>query len=587
MPTIPSLLVRLPLLLALASTWACQAPGPAPDANAPAAETAPSEAAPAAEPAVPEESAWFEDVAAEAGIDFVHVRAAQPRFLFPEIMGSGAAFFDYDGDSDLDLYLVQSGELDGTGPGNVLYRNRGDAGGDGPIFEDFTAEAGVGDTGYGMGVAVGDYDGDSDLDLYVTNMGPNVLYRNDGAGANGAVTFTDVTREAGVAERGWSTSAAFFDYDGDSDLDLFVVSYVHWTPERELECFTGAGQRDYCGPAKYNAPATDVLYRNVGGGRFRRWSAEAGLTSAFGYGMGLGVGDVNLDGRLDVYVANDAVANQLWIYDGDGRYEDQALLSGTAVNMLGFAEAGMGTAFLDYQDDGDLDLFVTHLREETHTLYVNQDGFFEDATALSGLASPSLAMTGFGLGFADFDHDTWLDLFVANGKVRDPDFGSPGDPYAERDQLFRATPDGRFEEVAAPFVAAERQSSRGAAFGDYDGDGDIDVVVVANGGRAVLYRNRSDKKGPSLLLRVVDRHGYDAVGARVAATVGERTLWRPVGPAWGYCSSNDPRVHFGLGTAGAAEEVAVMWVDGRRESFGRRDAGAVHVLRQGEGRPLG
>ena len=294
--------------------------------------------------------AWFEEVAADAGLDFIHVRALETQFWFPEIMGGGAAWLDYDDDGDLDLYLVQGGQLERGGPavpGNRLYRNRGDG-----TFDDVTEQAGVGDRGYGMGCACGDYDNDGDVDLYVTNVGPNVLYRNNGDG-----TFTDVTAQAGVGDPGWGTSCAFVDYDADGYLDLYVVNYLVWSADRELECLSGNGQRDYCMPNSYDTPAPDTLYRNNGRGGFEDVSVSAGIRAALGNGLGVTYGDFNRDGHLDIYVANDGMLNQLWVNTGDGRFTDQALIAGCALNMHGISEAGMGVSVVDVENDGDLDFF--------------------------------------------------------------------------------------------------------------------------------------------------------------------------------------------------------------------------------------
>ncbi|MCH7813895.1 MAG: VCBS repeat-containing protein, partial [Planctomycetes bacterium] len=311
---------------------------------------------------------WFEEVAEQSGLTFRHVRTPVVRYWLPEIMSGGAGLFDYDNDGDMDLYLVQAGDLDPTAtdkPGNRLYRNRGDG-----TFDDVTAAAGVADTGYGDGCACGDYDGDGDVDLYVTNVGPNALYRNNGDG-----TFTDVTAAAGVGDPGWGCSAAFFDYDADGDLDLMVVNYVIWSIQAEIKCAIITGEQDYCSPSNYNAPAPDTLYRNEGDGTFVEVSEAAGLRAAYGNGLGICCGDYNLDGRLDIYVANDASPNQLWHNTGRGGFRDDALLAGCSVNANGTTEAGMGVAGVDLDNDGDLDLFMTHLRNETHTLYLNHGAF--------------------------------------------------------------------------------------------------------------------------------------------------------------------------------------------------------------------
>ena len=522
-----------------------------------------------------ERPAWFRECAAERGLDFVHVRAKETRYWFPEIMGGGVALLDHDGDGDLDVYLVQSGDLaePSLELGNRLYANDGAA-----AFTDVTGEAGVGDPGYGMGCTAGDFDGDGATDLYVTNVGPNVLYRNLGNGA-----FEDVTGEAGVGHPGWSTSCGFLDADLDGDLDLFVVNYLGWSEQMEIACKTALGQ-DYCSPNNYEAPTRDALYRNDGAGAFTDVSEDWGFGSAFGNGLGVSFGDFDGDRRPDVYVANDMMPNQLWINRGPGSFEDDALLLGCAANMDGESEAGMGTVAFDLEDDGDLDLFLTHLREETNTLYVNTGGVFADRTAALGLASPSLRYTGFGVGLVDFDLDGSLDLYVANGAVTKnrPAF-DPEDPYAEPDQLFRGIGAGRFEEVspAGGLAGAAIEASRGAAFGDLDGDGDVDVVVVDSGSRVRLLENVVERRGHWLGLSVLGENGSDAIGATVRIELGGETRFRSVWPATSYCSSNDPRVFCGLGDHPAPVEVTVLWPDGSEERFGPLEVDRLHELRRG------
>ncbi|MCZ6817446.1 MAG: CRTAC1 family protein, partial [Planctomycetota bacterium] len=514
---------------------------------------------------------WFQETARESGLAFTHVRGRECRYWFPEIMSGGAGLFDYDNDGDLDLYLVQGGDLGPDtidGPGNRLFRNRGDG-----TFEDVTRTAGVGDTGYGMGCACGDFDIDGDLDLYVCNVGANVLYRNNGDG-----TFTDVSRRAGVGDSGWGTSCAFLDYDADSDLDLIVVNYVSWSSRRDIQCFDRSGRREYCLPAVYDAPTVDVLYRNQGDGTFMNATESAGLATAAGYGLGVCCGDFNSDGRIDVYVANDGTPNHLWINRGDGTFVEDGLLAGCSVNARGEAEAGMGVAGVDIENDGDVDLFVTHLAGQTNTLYVNNDGLFEDLTPMTGLSMVSMKYTGFGLGFADFDHDGFLDLYIAQGRVTR---GQPrrrgADPYGEPDLLLRGSEGMRFEEVSPkggtePFSGG---AGRGAVFGDVDNDGDIDVVVVESGGQVRLLRNVAGAEGNWIMFRVLDRRGLDAVGAVVQIVAGGRTQNRPVQTAYSYCASNDPRVHFGLGADLRVDHARVTWLGGQKESFGGFEAGSV------------
>lgn len=516
--------------------------------------------------------AWFQEVSARAGVRFRHRVGRERRLWFPEILGAGLGWGDVDDDGFLDLYLVQSGDLEDptlAPEGNRLFRNRTDG-----TFEDVTEGAGVGDRGYGMGCTFGDVDNDGHLDLYVTNFGPNVLYRNRGGGS-----FEDATARARVGDARWGTSCAFADYDADGDLDLFVVNYVNWSKEREVACSSTYAKKDYCSPRNYSAPAADVLYRNEGGGVFTDVSEAAGITRSFGNGLGLGVGDFDGDGRLDFYVANDQMPNQLWINHGDGTFGDEALLAGCAVDKDGKAEAGMGCMVFDYQEDGDLDLFLTHLEGETNTLYVCDAGQFSEVTDRAGLAAPSLKYTGFGVGCFDFDLDGWRDLFVANGRVIAS--SDSANPLAEANQLFRGLDGERFEEVPLELPAG---ISRGAAFGDYDNDGDVDLAYSDNDGTAKLLQNLRQPGGHWLELRVLDEHGKDALGALVRVDRGALRRTTPVQVASSYCSSNDPRVHFGLGGSSGALQARVSWLDGTQESFGPLEVDRQHVLRKGAGR---
>ncbi len=523
---------------------------------------------------------WFEERAVASGIDFRHWVGKERNYYMPETVTGGVGLLDYDGDGDLDIYFVQAGDLkdpNALDVGNRLYRNRGDA-----TFEDVTNEAGVGDRGYGMGCTMADYDGDGDTDIFVTNAGPNILYRNEGNG-----TFVDVSAEAGVADPGLGSSCAFLDIDGDNDLDLFVVNYIDWSIATELNCAGGGGLPDYCSPKNYLASAPDLLYLNRGDGTFSEVSEERGTRAFFGNGLGVVVGDFDGDGSQDIYVANDGNPNQLWINDGGGKFTNKGIGWGCSVNVNGLAEAGMGVGAVDCDHDGDLDLFMTHLRAETNTFYENRGGHFKDVTARAGLAGASRDSTGFGLGFCDFDHDGLLDLYVANGRVTHDSRVSAGeDPYAEPNQLFRGVGGLRFDEVSPRGGTSETlvHSSRGAAFGDLDNDGDVDIVINNSHGPAYLLMNVHADPEAWVQFRVVEANGRVALGARVEISIDGSPRFRTVRRNYSYCNSNDPRVHFGLGHARTLETVKVLWAGGGEEVFGPFEAGQQYELRAGTGR---
>ena len=523
---------------------------------------------------------WFEEVAAERGIVFSHRTGYDGPHLMPEIPSGGGGLFDMDGDGDLDAYFIQSGSLtkpEARMPGNRLYENVG-----GGLFEDVTEGSGAEDAGYGMGVACGDYDNDGDVDLYVTNYGPNVMLENRGDGS-----FRDVTVTAGVGHEAWGSSAGFFDYDRDGDLDLFVVNYVHWTPETELDCYNQMGALDYCGPKNYEAPSMDVLYRNDGGGTFTDVTVEAGIDKAFGNGLGFAFGDFDADGWLDIFVANDGVLDQLWVNQGDGRFLDQALVRGVAVDLeAGVPKAGMGVTTGDIDNDGDLDLMVCNLVDESDSVYRNEGTHFKDVTARAGLGRVSRHYTRFGMGWVDFNNDGRLDLYQASGRVmrRANVFGD--DPFAEPNLVFRGVEGGKFEEVLPRGGTAEELyfTGRAAAFGDVDDDGAMDVMVVNRDAPAQLMRNIVPDRGNWIRFRVLEEHGRDAEGAYLTLDVAGTAMRRDVRSGFSYLACNDARVHLGLGEADRVDEVVVTWVDGATDRFGPFDAGADFVLRRGEGR---
>jgi hypothetical protein len=527
--------------------------------------------------APPPASDLFVDRAAEWGLAFTYATGASGELYFPEIMGGGGALFDSDGDGDLDVFLVQGHSLKpgaaAAGPAawGRLFRN--DLEGSVPRFVDVTEASGIRATGYGMGVAAGDYDNDGRVDLYLTNFGPNQLWRNNGDG-----TFTDVTAKAGAGDPRWSVGAAFADLDRDGWLDLFVVNYVDYSVENNLRCFAASTRRDYCGPSSF-APATSRLLRNRGDGTFEDVSLRSGVGRKAGPGLGVVADDLDGDGWLDLFVANDGAANFLWLNQRDFTFREDGLLAGVALNAAGKAEAGMGIAAGDADGDGDDDLLLTHLTAETNTLYVNLGGgLFEDATARSGLGAPSLPYTGFGTGWLDIDNDGRLDLAVFNGAVNLAGAMGSGEglsPYAQPDQLYRNLGGGRFAEVGAEAGAAFRtpKVSRGAAFGDVDNDGDTDVLVVDADGPVRLLVNETGGRTPWLGLRLVGRPAgakaeRDLLGARVEVLrKGAPSLSRRSAADGSYAAAGDPRVLVGLGAASEVTGVRVFWPDGLSESF--------------------
>jgi hypothetical protein len=525
---------------------------------------------------------WFQESAADAGLVFQHRTGHEPqRYLMPEIMGGGVALADVNGDGKLDVYFVQSAAQEpGTlrGGANRLYLNTSDA--HGLRFEDAGPYSGAADAGYGMGVTAGDFDADGDIDLYVTNWGRNVLLANEGEGR-----FRDVTLEAGVGHTGWGTSAVFLDYDGDGLLDLYVTNYIDWTVEGEITCHDKLGLRDYCNPDNYKSPAFDVLYHNEGGGRFNDVSLASGVASAPGTGLGVACADFDGDGHLDIFVANDLMPDFLWRNLGDGTFVDIAPRAGCAVDEYGVSKAGMGVAIADVNDDGDPDLLVGNISGQSDSFFINRGGSFEDRTYIAGLGAVSRPFTRFGLGWVDFNCDGLLDLYQTNGRVNMQGHEWSGDPYAEPDVLMQGGPGLRFTEVPASDVLRQPRvaSGRGAAFGDLDDDGGIDVVVVNRDGPAFLLHNVIAQRGSWVGFHLVDERGRGLTHATLSCTVGERRITRTSRTASSYCSANDPRILIGLGSVRLAERVEVRWPDGTRESFGGRGAGAYHELRRGAG----
>jgi hypothetical protein len=543
----------------------------------------------------------FRDVAEEVGLKFHHFTGATGEFFMPEIMGAGVALFDYDNDGDLDVYLVQGTMFDSTQdpsrakfpppsgwkPGNRLFRNLLSETGK-LQFVDVTEKAGVGHIGFGMGVAVGDYDNDGYQDLYVTNFGHNVLYHNNGDG-----TFTNVTIKAGVDDLRWSTSAAWIDFDRDGRLDLFVANYLDFNVKGNKRCYASTGERDYCTPKMYQ-PVPARLFHNRGDGTFEDVTEAAGIGAAVGPGLGVVCADFNGDGWPDIYVANDGSASHLWINQRNGTFKETSLLSGTAYNAEGAPQAGMGVAAGDFDNDGDEDIMKTNLTKEGCNLYVNDGrGNFYDASAEVGLLLPTFPYTGFGTEWFDYDNDGRLDLFIANGAVnRIESLRGSAYPFNQPNQLFHNEDDGkRFREmtgVAGP-AFARPEVSRGAAFGDINNDGAIDIVVANNNGpaRVLLNETTSVSRNHWLLVRLEAANGNRfGIGAKVEVRQHGRKLLRRVHTDSSYLSASDVRVHFGLGGDASIEQLIVYWPNGEAETWSKVQADRIVTIRQGTGTAL-
>jgi hypothetical protein len=525
-----------------------------------------------------------------AGIEFRHTNGASQDKYLAETMGSGGLFFDYDDDGWIDVLLVDGGSLADPAAagraGHRLYRNmRGS-------FTDVTAASGIrhrpstslGTGEYGMGACAGDVDADGRIDVYLTNYGPNALYRNEGKGV-----FADVTRQAGVGLGGWSTSCAFVDVDGDRDLDLFVVNYLD--ARRTDNKFCGDPQRRtrvYCHPLNYQG-LPSVLYRNDGKGGFTDISAAAGIAAHVGNGLGVAIGDYDDDGRPDVFVANDGVPNFLFHNDGGGRFSEVGLPAGVAVARDGKPRAGMGTEFADYNGDGRLDLMVTNHEFETHSLFRNDGGgIFTDVTVASGLSAPTLPYVGFGVAFLDADNSGELDLAIANGHVIDNTaLFRPGSTHAQPKLLFRNGGNRRFVEIGRESGPGFPSPGVGRALiaGDIDNDGDVDLLATNNGGSPdVLVNAGGAAAGRSIVVRLIGTRGNrDALGARVTVAAGGRTQMREVKSGSGYLGQNDLRAHVGLGMASLIDELRIRWPSGDVETIRGVAAGQIVTVTEGRG----
>jgi hypothetical protein len=521
----------------------------------------------------------FKDVAERAGLKFQHYNGMTGKFYLPEITGSGAALFDFDNDGDLDVFLVQGKVLEpNTRPNDTLFPWRGPeplrgklfrndltTGKGGLSFTDVTQQSGILASGYGMGAAAGDINNDGLPDLYLSNLGSNQMYLNKGNGR-----FVEVTKESGTDDQRWTTSASFFDYDRDGWLDLMIVNYAEFSVTNNPTCYAATTAKDYCTPRVFRAPG-NRLFHNKGNGTFEDVTIAAGLDKEFGHGLGVVTADFNNDGWIDIYVANDGDHNQLWTNQKNGTFVNDALLAGCAVNRNGQAEAGMGVDAGDFDGNGTEDIFITHLMDETNTLYVNLgQALFEDRTREAGLGMPGRRFTGFGTFFFDYDNDGWLDLFVANGAVQLlPELVRQKNPFplGQPNQLFHNTGKGNFVEIVDEEFSL-LEVSRGAAFGDVDNDGDTDFLVSNNNGPARLFINQIGNRNHWIGLRVAGKTGRDMLGAKVEIVIAENNVVRRrVRTDGGYLSANDPRVLFGLGGVSQVKAVRVRWPDGAVEEW--------------------
>ena len=551
----------------------------------------------------------FREVTTTLGFTEAETPWQAGTYALPEVIGSGVALFDYDNDEALDILHVRfppPGREDAPAP-NRLFRQQSDG-----TFVDVTEAAGIGHEGYGQGVAIGDVDNDGDTDVYVTNYGSDVFYRNNGDG-------TFVLQEAGLSNEAWGTSATFGDYDRDGYLDLYVANYVQFDPE--AACRGKHGAPDYCNPQVFE-PTTDRLFRNNGDGTFTDVTQQAGIAAMPGRGLGVVCLDLTGDGWADFYVANDGEANQLWVNQTDGTFAEEAILHGLAFNAYGQPEGSMGIAVGDVNDDTRPDLFITHLSGETNTLYTSSNyAVFLDMTEMARFAGRDLPFTGFGCGFIDFDNDTDLDIALVNGRVkRGPvlegaNTGEFWNFYAEPNLLFENSgqlstvsrqqgnvrvpknlltdnrsliADSQFSDVRslAPDFTERVEVSRGMAFGDIDKDGDIDMVVSGLDNRLRLFRNDAPPPQHHYLSVRAITEGRDALGAQVTLRTASRTLTGYVLSGTSYLSGSEPSVHFGLGTIDAIQAIEVHWQDGSREKFSGTTTNQRVKVYQGKGVPF-
>jgi len=585
----------LQLILVIAVTvglGGCRSQSASEDAGSTAAETKTAvptpgvSASPSPEelPPLPDQFAevTFTDVTAEAGVHFVHNNGAFGKKYLPETNGSGCAFLDYDNDGWQDILLINSTSFPDA-PKRIdsvmaLYRNNQDG-----TFADVTVAAGLAKPVYGQGVAVGDYDNDGFVDIFVTALGQSLLFRNNGDG-----TFTDVTETAGLTSPGYfSSSAAFFDYDKDGWLDLFLCNYVEWSPETDLFCSLDNINKSYCTPEKYQGQSSR-LYRNTGG-KFVDVTEEAGLLDPGGKSLGVAIVDFNRDGWPDIFVANDTQPNMLYRNNGEGTFTDVALLSGVALSEEGKARGGMGTDFADIDGSGNPSIIVGNFSLEMLAIFRNQgEGLFIDEAPSTNVGRDTLLSLTFATFFFDYDLDGRPDIFMANGHVADDiNKVQPNLTYAMKPQLFRNEGDGRFRETSSqagpPFQ--KPVVGRGAAYGDYDNDGDLDILLTENGGPAYLLRNDNANQARFVRFKTVgSESNRDGIGAEITVSLPDETKqWQVVHSGSSYCSQSELPLTFGLGRNDEIATVEIAWPSGKVDTLTDLPANHLYVVKEGVG----
>ena len=535
----------------------------------------------------------FVDATADAGITFQHVDGRTGEKFLIETLGSGALFFDFDADTHLDLYIVNATSIPPPDaeqtsqtqlPRNILYQNNGDG-----TFTDITDKAGVGDTGYGVGCAAADINNDGYPEIYVTNYGRNTLYQNNGDG-----TFTDITQQAGVGDERWGTSCAFLDHDGDGDVDLYIVNYMKFAIT-ENRWWETRGIRTYCSPTDQIAGShfvgePDILYRNNGDGTFTDVTEASGISHR-ALGLAVAVGDYDNDGYPDIHIANDMEADRLYHNNGDGTFTEIADLTGTGYDGNGFPGSGMGSAFGDYDNDGYLDLVVSNASSLPVLLYQNESAaFFTDVSFTAGIGAVTLPYFKWAVEFLDYDNDGYLDLFVANGHLQENIALFSDSTYPQSDLLFHNT---RRQDSTYHFINASaevgltqlpKMVSRGAAFGDYDNDGDIDIFLNNSNQPAILLRNDGGDSNHWLTIQPIGtQSNTSGIGTKVIVKIGDLSLYKEVRSGASYLSQSDLRVHFGLGKQTAIDTLEIRWQSGHIERFSNLKSNQILRIKEKHG----